>query len=126
MNSIIILSCLLAVVACEQYTDKYDNTNLEEIMENDNLRQAYLKCLLEEGPCTAEGKKLKELLTEALETECSKCTDKQKQGAKYCIKFLIKNSPKEWEKLSKKYDPNGKYQAKYEKLAKEEDVELPK
>lgn len=42
-----------------KYTTMYDNINYEEIMKNDRLLGFYIKCLLDRGPCTAEGRELK-------------------------------------------------------------------
>lgn len=46
----------LAVVAAgarkgEFYSDKYDNIDIEGILENDRTREQYLKCFMDEGPC---------------------------------------------------------------------------
>jgi hypothetical protein len=43
----------------EKYTTKYDNINLDEILESDRLLDNYFKCLLEKGKCTPEGTELK-------------------------------------------------------------------
>jgi hypothetical protein len=53
-------------------------------------------------------------LPDALETDCSKCSDKQKSGATKVIHFLIDNKKEDWEKLEAKYDPTGAYRIKYE------------
>lgn len=42
-----------------KYTTMYDNINYEEILKSDRLLGFYIKCLLERGPCTAEGRELK-------------------------------------------------------------------
>lgn len=57
--------CLFAFVVLthgrpeEQYTDKYDNVDLNEILSNRRLLVPYVKCVLDEGNCTADGKELK-------------------------------------------------------------------
>jgi hypothetical protein len=43
----------------EKYTTKYDNINLDEILESDRLLDNYLKCLLDTGRCTPDGAELK-------------------------------------------------------------------
>lgn len=52
-------------------------------------------------------------MPDAIETDCSKCSDKQKEGSDFIIKFLIDNKPDYWELLEKKYDPSGSYKEKY-------------
>lgn len=59
-KSIVLVCCFLAsVLAVEKYTDKYDNINIQEILENKRLLIAYANCLLDKGKCSPEGKELK-------------------------------------------------------------------
>jgi hypothetical protein len=53
-------------------------------------------------------------LPDALETDCSKCSDKQKTGSTKIIHFLIDNKKEDWENLEAKYDPSGAYRMRYE------------
>ena len=53
-------------------------------------------------------------LPDALETDCSKCSEKQKSTSTKVIHFLIDNKKEEWEKLEAKYDPTGAYRIRYE------------
>jgi len=53
-------------------------------------------------------------LPDALETDCSKCSEKQKSSSTKVIHFLIDNKKEDWEKLEAKYDPSGAYRIKYE------------
>nr|AYC12348.1 chemosensory protein 3 [Clostera restitura] len=120
-----IVFCLLAVATIavarpeDKYTDRYDNTNVQEIIDNDKLFEAYVKCVLEKGKCTADGKELKSHITDALENDCSKCTDPQKDGVRLVIKHLVNKEPAIWEELCAKYDPKKVYASKYEKELKE-------
>lgn len=41
------------------YDTKYDNIDLDELLKNDRLRKNYVKCLLNEGPCTPDATELK-------------------------------------------------------------------
>ena len=63
-------------------------------------------------------------MREALETECAKCSEHQKEIVKKVIKFLLENKRDLWNELKAKYDPEGKYIEKYEDLAKKEGVTL--
>lgn len=59
---IMLLCCFLSSIAAvplDKYTDKYDNINIQEILENKRLLQAYVNCLLDKGKCSPEGKELK-------------------------------------------------------------------
>ena len=42
-----------------QYTTKYDNVNLDEILNNERLYKKYFDCLANKGKCTPDGKELK-------------------------------------------------------------------
>ncbi|KAF7283888.1 ejaculatory bulb-specific protein 3-like [Rhynchophorus ferrugineus] len=108
----------------DTYTTKYDNIDLDQILKSDRLLRNYLNCLLEKGKCTPDGSELKRVLPDALETECSKCNEKQKDGARKVIHFLIDNKRPWWNELAVKYDPDGTYLKKYEAEAKKENIKL--
>jgi hypothetical protein len=63
-------------------------------------------------------------LPDALQTDCSKCSDKQKAGSTKVIHFLIDNKKEDWQKLEAKYDPSGDYRVKYESENKGGDVNI--
>ncbi|XP_063385784.1 allergen Tha p 1-like [Cydia fagiglandana] len=118
MNSFLIL-CVLALAAAasarpETYTNKFDNVDLEEILSNRRLLIPYLKCVLEQGKCTPDGKELKSHIREALENNCEKCTETQRRGTRRVIAHLINNEADYWNQLCAKYDPERKYVNKYE------------
>lgn len=52
-------SLLLLVAVCLAYESKYDNIDLDKVLANDRLRTNYVKCLLNEGPCTPDAVELK-------------------------------------------------------------------
>ncbi|XP_012153654.1 chemosensory protein 3 [Megachile rotundata] len=120
--------CLVLVVAVAfvaarpeegTYTTKFDNVDVDQILHSDRLLNNYFKCLMDEGRCTSDGAELKKILPDALETECKKCTEKQREVTKKVIKHLVNNKPEMWQKLVDKYDPEKKYRVKFEKEAKE-------
>nr|AYN71368.1 chemosensory protein 19 [Oedaleus infernalis] len=125
MKAALVLIAALAVVvvaaAEEKYTTKYDNVNLDEILNNDRLLNKYVQCLMEDGEsnCTADGKELKKAVPDALSNECAKCNDKQKEGTKKVLKHLVNHKPDVWQQLKAKYDPDGTYTKKYEDREKE-------
>nr|AYC12349.1 chemosensory protein 4 [Clostera restitura] len=113
--AILALTCLVAVYAKPQstYTDKWDNINVDEILESERLLKGYVSCLKDKGRCTPDGKALKETLPDALEHECSKCTQKQKEGSDKVIRNLVNKHPDLWKELAEKYDPDNIYQERY-------------
>jgi hypothetical protein len=64
------------------------------------------------------------ILPDALETDCSKCSDNQKSGSTKVIHFLIDNKKEDWENLEVKYDPSGSYRIKYEAENEDSDVSI--
>lgn len=86
--------CLIAIVyiaTChgeETYDVKYDNVDVDEILKSERLLTNYIKCLMDEGPCTEDGRDLKEILPDAIHTDCSKCTEKQKEGSAKIMHFM--------------------------------------
>ncbi|XP_076289581.1 chemosensory protein 3 [Lasioglossum baleicum] len=127
------LLCLFALVAIAyvsarpeetKYTNKFDNIDVDQILRSDRLLKNYYKCLMDEGRCTSEGTELKRVLPDALATECAKCTEKQREVTEKVVKFLVDHKPEMWSKLSKKYDPDGKYKTKYEKEAEKHGIKV--
>ncbi|GJQ66517.1 hypothetical protein Trydic_g4504 [Trypoxylus dichotomus] len=125
------LLCLLIFTALaistfgedDKYTTKYDNFDIDSLMTNDRLLQKYVQCLLDLATCTADGLELKKNMPDALQTNCSKCSKKQKNASDQLILFLIENKPQYWEPLKKKYDSTGEYTTKFleERKSKSQD-----
>lgn len=143
-KSIVILGTVIAiwvpithgdVTQNTQYTTKYDNVDINDIIHNDRLLKGYVNCLLDKGPCTADGLELKSMffrvisfgiltknnqfvllpenMPDAIETNCSKCSDKQREGSEVMMQYLIDNKPEYWNPLQEKYDPTGSYRKRY-------------
>ncbi|KPJ16333.1 Ejaculatory bulb-specific protein 3 [Papilio machaon] len=89
--------------------------NVDDVISNRRLLIAYVKCVLEKGRCTPEGKELKSHITEALQSGCDKCTDRQRRSIRKVIKHLIHNENNYWNQLVNMYDPNKIYSKMYER-----------
>ncbi|BET00375.1 unnamed protein product [Nesidiocoris tenuis] len=110
------------IYAEEKYTTKYDNIDLDEILNNERLYKKYFDCLSNKGKCTPDGAELKGIIPEALTTECAKCNDKQKQGVEKVMRFILTKKESDYNVLEAIYDPEGIFRKKYEeqkKLAQE-------
>lgn len=69
VSKLIILCCVISICCIvqtsaddgkkENYETKYDNIDLDELLKNDRLRKNYVKCLLNQGPCTPDAQELK-------------------------------------------------------------------
>ncbi|XP_018321499.1 ejaculatory bulb-specific protein 3 [Agrilus planipennis] len=108
-----------------KYTTKYDNIDLDEIIKSERLLKNYVNCLLDDGPCTPDGNELKHNMPDALETNCSKCSEKQKEMSDRMVSYLIENRPVYWSQLEKKYDPSGEYTKKYKENKAQEVTVVP-
>ncbi|XP_044265870.1 ejaculatory bulb-specific protein 3-like [Tribolium madens] len=108
----------------EKYTTKYDNIDLEEILKSDRLLKNYFNCLMERGTCSPDGEELKKALPDALHSGCSKCSEKQKEGSKKIIRYLIDNKRDWWNELEAKYDKDGAYRQKYKEEIEKEGIKL--
>lgn len=56
---LVAIATLSGLAVGEQYTDRYDNLNLDEILGNRRLFIPYIKCVLDQGRCVPEAKELK-------------------------------------------------------------------
>ncbi|KAL0870064.1 hypothetical protein ABMA27_006226 [Loxostege sticticalis] len=115
---LLLLLCLSVYLCCacaQSYTDRYDTVNLDDVLANKRLTVAYIKCMLDKGKCTSEGKELKSHIAEALQNGCAKCTKAQREGMRRVIKHLINHERGYWQQLVEKYDPKRVYTQKYEK-----------
>ncbi|KAL6261562.1 hypothetical protein P5V15_006649 [Pogonomyrmex californicus] len=92
---------LMCVLAEEKlYSDQYDDIDVGKILENEKLRKQYYNCYMDEGPCvTADAKFFKEIFSEALQSNCKRCTEKQKDMLNLIVDWYTKNKPDEWEAL---------------------------
>jgi len=65
-GTLLLLLLLVAVLATAEkpksYTTKYDNVDVERILSNGRILTNYIKCVMDEGPCTPEGRELKSKL----------------------------------------------------------------
>ena len=52
-------------------------------------------------------------MPDAIETDCSKCTEKQRHGSEKVMHYLIDNKPNDWTKLEQMYDSEGTYRTGY-------------
>ncbi|XP_029158333.1 ejaculatory bulb-specific protein 3-like [Nylanderia fulva] len=111
-------SLITLVIAADEnkYARKFDDTEVDKILQNNRVLTSYIRCLLDKGPCTAEGRELKKILPDALSTNCSKCDDNQKTITQKVIKHLKTKRSEDWVNLLGKYDPLGQHKENYEHL----------
>ncbi|CAK1552543.1 unnamed protein product [Leptosia nina] len=103
-----------AFITADEYTDRYDGINVDEILQNQRLVTSYVKCLLDKGRCTPEGNELKVHIKDGMQTGCSKCTDTQRHQARKVVKFLREHQDNYWKDIVVKYDPKNEFKDVYE------------
>ncbi|XP_066263141.1 ejaculatory bulb-specific protein 3-like isoform X1 [Euwallacea similis] len=113
LSWVILGPCEGAVTENHKYTTKYDNVDINDIIHNERLLKNYVFCLLDKASCTPDGLELKKNMPDAVETNCSKCSDKQREGSEVMMRYLIDNKPEYWNPLQEKYDPTGSYKQRY-------------
>nr|CAJ01492.1 hypothetical protein [Tribolium castaneum] len=119
---VLFVAVVSVVFAADKYTTKYDNIDLNQILKSDRLLKNYVNCLLDRGKCSPDGQELKNNLADALQTSCSKCSQRQQDGSRTIIRYLIKNKRDWWNELEAKYDPTGIYKNKYADELKAEGI----
>ncbi|EFN85333.1 ejaculatory bulb-specific protein 3 [Harpegnathos saltator] len=111
------------VTGIEYYTATYDNIDVDAILNNERLFTQYMGCLLENGPCTADGRTLRRILPEAITTRCEKCNPRQKQIAKKISNHLKEKKPDIWIMLIEKIDPQEEDIAAFEEFLAQKEEE---
>ncbi|VVC24358.1 Insect odorant-binding protein A10/Ejaculatory bulb-specific protein 3 [Cinara cedri] len=97
----------------KKYLATMDNIDLDQLLNNTRLMTSHIKCLLDEGPCTAQTKESKKLLPTLIKDSCSSCTKEQKKRMKKMIDTVKTLRPNDYKRLSKFFDPEGKHEQKF-------------
>nr|AYN71356.1 chemosensory protein 7 [Oedaleus infernalis] len=105
--------CASIVANEKKYTTRYDNIDIESILKSERLLRSYFDCLMDRGTCTQEGCLLRAAIPDALQTDCSKCSDVQKKQAGRVMAWILENKRNYWDELIAKYDPEGNFRKKY-------------
>lgn len=112
--ALVSLAALATAAAQETYDKKYDNFDVDEVLNNERLLKNYINCILDRGRCTREGTDFKRVIPEALQTNCAKCSPRQRQSIRKVVRALRKKNPDDWTLLQNKADPEKKYTANLE------------
>lgn len=63
---LVLLVLVAGALAAERYPSKYDDVDVDRILQNNRILTNYIKCMMDEGSCTAEGRELKSKLNTKL------------------------------------------------------------
>ncbi|XP_065073929.1 ejaculatory bulb-specific protein 3-like [Ochlerotatus camptorhynchus] len=117
MKIVILFALIAMAIAQDGYPTKFDNIDVDEILQSDRLFKNYFNCLMDAGPCSPEGNELKRYLPDAISTGCSKCNQKQRELTVKVAMFLIEQRPEEWIALRGKFDPDNVFAEMYREQA---------
>nr|AYN70625.1 chemosensory protein 1 [Bactrocera minax] len=60
MKQAALIFFIVVTVQCgtaqKQYTNKFDNVDVDGVLSNNRILTNYIKCLMDKGPCTPEGR----------------------------------------------------------------------
>ncbi|KYN23323.1 Putative odorant-binding protein A10 [Trachymyrmex cornetzi] len=74
-----IINVLMCVAEEKLYSDEFDNIDIQTVFNNKGLIEDYYNCFMEIGPCkTPQQRFFTGIFSEAFQTKCKKCTEKQK------------------------------------------------
>lgn len=60
MKSMVLMLSILSTLALAQhFPNKFEQVNIETVLSNDRVLTNYIRCLLDKGACTREGRELK-------------------------------------------------------------------
>lgn len=62
MKTSVLLSSFISLVVADFYSSRYDDFDVQPLIENDRILMGYMKCFLEMGPCTPDAKDFKSKL----------------------------------------------------------------
>lgn len=58
LNNAVLVS-LVVLVSADFYSSKYDDFDVQPLVDNDRVLLGYTKCFLDQGPCTPDAKDFK-------------------------------------------------------------------
>nr|APC94215.1 chemosensory protein 9 [Pyrrhalta maculicollis] len=109
MNKSVLFVFLLAIgYSAAAYSHRYDYIKVMDVLHNTRMLKRYIECVLDvPDTCTKDGDYLKEILPEAIKTNCAQCDAKQLDTALRVIGYLMKHHPDWWQKVDSKYGASG-------------------
>ncbi|XP_024217760.1 ejaculatory bulb-specific protein 3 [Halyomorpha halys] len=95
----------LASMVFAQYQTRFETVDVDSILNNRRLMDAYTKCYLDKGPCAPPAREAKKYFAEIFRTNCGKCSREQKKQIKTAFSKLITVRPQDFQKIFAKYNP---------------------
>ncbi|BET03094.1 protein serine threonine kinase [Nesidiocoris tenuis] len=105
--------CWSVLFAYEQKGGFQFNLDVDSILNNRRLLDAYTRCYLDNGPCPGPSREAKKYLAEIFRTNCAKCTKEQKSQTKIAFRKLKEKRPQDFIKVFSKYNPGNTHLASF-------------
>nr|APB88048.1 putative chemosensory protein 12 [Lygus hesperus]APB88075.1 putative chemosensory protein 12 [Lygus lineolaris] len=119
---------LLSVCQVMSWVTGYDqkgglqfNIDVDAILNNKRLLDAYSRCYLDQGPCPGPSREAKKYLGEIFRTNCAKCTKEQKTQTRIAFRKLKEKRPRDFAKVFAKYNPGNTHLASFTAWLKSND-----
>nr|QJT73563.1 chemosensory protein 4 [Encarsia formosa] len=87
---------------------KTESQNVQMLLQNRQLVEREISCVLNRGPCDIIGNVIKSTLPEALNNNCRNCTPQQAQASQQIIAFMRAYYPRESQEILQLYGRRGK------------------
>ncbi|XP_017795804.1 PREDICTED: ejaculatory bulb-specific protein 3-like [Habropoda laboriosa] len=82
---------------------------IPNLLMNKQYVEKQIDCILDRGHCDAIGRKIKELLPEAINNYCRRCTSREVAQARTLITFMQQNYPQAWNLILRRYAAMQRY-----------------
>ncbi|KAE9542965.1 hypothetical protein AGLY_002876 [Aphis glycines] len=84
------------------------------LVGNSKIRENYLNCFLDDGPCSPEANNIKPgMVPDAIQNECAHCTELQKRVIEKMMCYLNNHQPDILREVAAKFDPSGEYMKQF-------------
>ncbi|XP_018397048.1 PREDICTED: ejaculatory bulb-specific protein 3-like [Cyphomyrmex costatus] len=94
--NVLVLMCIFAQE--ERYSDEIDHFDYHIFFKNNTIRDAYYDCYMEIGPCQTDIMTyITGIFSEVYQSNCKKCTEKQKEMFLAVTDWFRKNEPNKWQ-----------------------------
>lgn len=125
MKLSVLLFAAVLIVGINGQGARLENFDIETVLKNDRILTNYIKCILDRGPCTREGRDLKKDLPEVrvnlfkklpvilfsiiqtLNNACDDCSPKLKSQMNKLLNILETRKAADWKQIQARYDPTG-------------------
>ncbi|EZA53188.1 ObirCsp14 [Ooceraea biroi] len=98
--AIISVALTYTYAAEELYAATFDDFDIIDVLNDAKKEEEFFNCFIDAGPCMTDRQNFfKGIFFEALQNNCKKCTEKQKQLMNLMKEWYTQHNPDHWEVL---------------------------